>query len=314
MASLKPNTVDKPVDWRLALLMILIPGSLWGLSSPINAIILRSFQPLSISCFRALIALVPLYLILRWRGAALPTSWQDWWPYIVLGTFNNTIPYFLTTWGQLELESGLTSILVSLMPLCTVLFSVLMIKDEQPSRNSILGIAFGLIGVIILIGPSALRGANTHLVRQLAVLCSALSYGYAAVYARRYLRATSDAYDTITAVVRLISAQYLASIVTLFPFVLWFDRPWTIEPRFDSVASLLFVGLVISIGATMFYYVAIDRIGATFASMTIYLIPINGVLWSAILLGESVSARSLLALGVILLGVAFANRKKDALN
>lgn len=291
----------------LALLM-LIPGFLWGLATPLTALALRSYPPISLAIFRASIACLLLTVFMYQRGTTFPKTLNQWFPYIVLGVLNNAIPFVLTSWAQLKIEAGLTAILVSLMPLFTALIATYFLPDEKLTTTKLLGLIVAFGGIFILIGPSTLAGITDNLFRQLIVIFSAFSYGLAAVYGRIFLQTNSEGLDTITTVAKLASCQYLTSSLILIPLSLIIERPWTLTPTMTDTAVVLLIGSIVTIGAVMIYYYAIDKIGATFGSMTIYLIPISGVIWSAILLGEQITATAVLALIIILGGVALANQ------
>lgn len=302
------RTLTSSLNWRM-LALLLIPGTLWGISFVFNEYVLRTIPPLTMTMTRSAIAMVPLGGVFLARGGKLPTSASGWLPYLILGTFNNTLPFALIAWGQLQLDPGLATILTSLMPLFTAIFAHFFTESERLNRTKTFGVMLGFVGVVMLVGPTALEGLTLNFWSQLAILGSSVSYAGAAIYARKHLARSADS-SRMTAILQLISLQYLMSSLTLFPFVLMVDRPWHLQPSPASIGALLVIALPITLGATFIYYYLIDRLGASIAATTIYLIPINGVLWGALLLGERVSLLAILALVIILVGVAIVNRGK----
>ena len=252
--------------------------------------------------------MIPLGIALMMRGGSFPKTAVGWWPFFILGTFNNTLPFALIAWGQVRLESGLTTILTSLMPLVTVLLAHFFADNERLNRQKLVGVMLGLLGVLLLVGPTALAGITLNFWSQLAIIGSSFSYAGAAIFARKHLQAESKTESRMNAIIRLIALQYLLSTLTLLPFVLIFEQPWALTPSARSLGALLLIGLPITVGATLIYYYLIARVGPSLTASTIYLIPINGVLWGAILLGEQIRPISILALVIILLGVMIANR------
>lgn len=298
----------------LIMFLLLIPGTLWGISFLVQEIILETIPPFTLTTSRAFLAAVPLAIALYVRGGRFPSTWQGWRPYMVLGVLNNSIPFLLISWGQLHIDSNLATILTSLMPLFTVFLAHFYSEGEQLSRHKAVGVGLGLIGVLILVGPSALEGLDINLWAQLAIIGAAFSYAIAGIYARNHLHQQSS--SRWNAILKLISCQYIASSLTLLPITALVDRPWTLEPTSAGIISLLILAWGITIGATMIYYYIIDTAGASVAATTIYLIPINGIIWGALILNETITWRAIAALAFILSGIALVNevgKKKPVL-
>src|ERR1700682_2781135 len=91
---------------------------------------------------------------------ALPLSPAAWGRFLVMGLLNNAIPFALINWGQTQIDSGLAAILNATTPLFTVLLAHFVTEDERLTRNRIAGVALGFAGVVVMIGPSALRGPH----------------------------------------------------------------------------------------------------------------------------------------------------------
>ncbi len=291
-------------------ILLVIPGSLWGISFLATEFILETIPPITLGLGRSVIAGIPLILTLYALGGKLPSTWRDWWPYVILGLFNNSIPVVLVSWGQLTIDSGLATILVSLNPIFTVLMAHYFASDEPLDRRKLLGVALGLLGVVVLVGPSALAGLGANFWAQMAVVAAALAYAVASIYARSHLRRQEDRSIWVS-IVKLTGAQYVTSSITLLPFSLGIDRLLTLEPSSRSVLGLLALSWPITLGAVVVYYYVIDRAGSSYASITVYLIPLVGVLAGAIFSNEQFSAEAIAALILILAGIAIINRLDD---
>ena len=299
---------------NLITFLLFIPGTLWGLSFLVQEIILQTIPPLTLTMSRAILAGIPIALLLYARGGRFPSTWKGWWPYIVLGLLNNSIPFALISWGQLHIDSNLATILTSLMPLFTVFLAHFYAKGERLSTHKAAGVGLGLIGILVLVGPTALGGIGVNVWAQLAIIAAALSYSIAGIYARNHLHQQEQ--SRWNAIFELMSCQYITSTITLLPITLLVDRPWELEPSQASLISLLILGWVMTIGAVVIYYYIIDAAGASVASTTIYLIPINGVIWGALILNETITWQAIVALAFILSGIALVNevgKKKPAL-
>jgi drug/metabolite transporter (DMT)-like permease len=105
-----------------------------------------------------------------------------------------------------------------------------------------------------------------------------------------------------------MTAQFIASAVMLLPFSFALDAPWTLRLNWETWAYLIFLGVVVTLLATMIYYYLLERLGAGTASMTTYLIPVVGVIAGNLVLGERVSLLMVLALLLIFAGIVVTNR------
>lgn len=295
--------------WKIPLL-ILIPGTLWGLAFIFTEIALETIPPFTLTFWRGLLTSGCLLGLMYFVGGRLPKGWQEWWPYVVMGALNNAIPFVLTSWGQVYIDSGRATILVSTMPLFTVVLAHFFTADEKLNRFRIVGIGLGLIGVLVLIGPSALTGDGGPLWAQTIVIVSAFSYALAAIFSRFYLRERkSVSKHPLAPLMEVSAAQYSSSTLMMMPLSLLFDRPWALQPSTASLAALVALATVMTVTAVLIYFYLIQTVGAGVASTAVYLIPINGIIWGALILGEQITSRSIFALLLILGGVIIANRK-----
>jgi drug/metabolite transporter (DMT)-like permease len=171
-------------DWTLLIVLALI----WGSSFLVIKIAVSAFGPLTIVAGRLGIAAVILLLIARVAGLQLPRSATIWRHLIVLALVGNALPFFLITWGQARIDSGLAGILMAIMPLATLLLAHFFVPGEHLTPRRITGFVLGFGGIVVLIGPSSLLvlgGGGSDFVRQLAVLAGALCYAVNAILARR---------------------------------------------------------------------------------------------------------------------------------
>ena len=217
-----------------------------------------------------------------------------------MGLFNGALPYTLITWAEIHIDSGLAAIINALMPLFTVLLAHWFTGDERLNWMKVVGIFLGFLGVVALIGPVALKGLGKHVLAQLAVMAAALCYAIAVIYGRRL--------KEITPLVSATGQLFCAAFLTL-PMILLFDAPWTLSPSLISVAAVTCLSLLGTALAYLLYYYLLPRIGSTNLSLVTYLIPITGVFWGALLLGERLHWSAFVALALILAGIAGVNNR-----
>lgn len=175
-------------EWGLLALL----SVLWGGSFFFAKIAVGALPPLTVVLARVGIAAAALWLLLRLRGTAVPTSPRLWWSFAGMGVLNNLMPFALIFWGETVLSSGLASILNATTPVFSLLVAHCLTDDEKLATNKVAGIVLGVAGVVTLVGSEALEGSWGSLPPILACLGAALSYGFANVFGRRFRRMGSS--------------------------------------------------------------------------------------------------------------------------
>ena len=294
-------------SWK-QIALLFVPGVLWGGAFVLTEMVLETIPPISYTMLRNIITAVALVAILYARNGRLQTTPRAWLTYFVIGFFNNALPFTLVNWGQLTIDSGLASILVSTMPFFTLLLAHFFTDDERLTPPKLLGIGLGLLGIVVLIGPDALSGLGGSLAGQLMVTGAAVSYAIGAILSRSYLRASRQrAVPPQLRALEIVTGQYAATAVLLILLAFTVEDPLALHPSLRSITALLISALPVSLTAVLVYYYLIDAIGASFSALSIYIIPIAGVLMGALLLGEPITPQVIIALVLILLGVAIVN-------
>ena len=293
---------------KLDSFLLLVPGTIWGISFIVVELVIDQIEPISLTLLRSIISVVMLLIMLRMAGGILPRTWQEWRPFFLLAACNQAIPFALTAWGQIYIDGGLASILLSTMPLFTVILASFFMPDESFTTPKVIGITLGLIGIIILIGPTALTGLGINIWAQLAVIASALLYAIGAILLRRVYPLQPAGYSIWAIRLRITTAQFITTVLMLLPFSLWLEEPWAIETDLRFWLYMLFLGIGVTLFATVTYFYLIENLGAGTASTTVYLIPVSGVILGALILGETLRPSMLIALALILGGIFLINR------
>jgi drug/metabolite transporter (DMT)-like permease len=198
-------------EWALLGLLSI----LWGVSFFFSKVALAELPPWTLVLGRGLAALAQLAAA-RVTGHRIPTSARIWAGFAVLGLLNNFIPFGLIAWGQVQLTSGLASILNATTPLFTALVASAW-GDERLTANRVAGVLVGLAGVSVLIGPGVLEHLGAHSLAELAILGAAVSYAFAGSYGRRF-----RSMPPVVAVAGMMSTAALMAL----PVALVTDRPW----------------------------------------------------------------------------------------
>lgn len=284
---------SRPGAVEIALLLSL--ATLWSSSFAFIKVAVETVPPLSVAAGRLTLAMVLIVAVALLRRVRFPSVPGLWPKFFAIGLFGNALPFTLISWGEVTIDSGLAAILMAVMPLATLVLAHLFTSDERMNPARILGVALGFGGVVVLIGPAALAGLGDEALRQSAVALGAVCYAIATVTARRLPRMPLLASS---------AGALIASVALSLPLTLLIDRPWTLAPSSESLGAVVVLGLFPTALAMLMYFALLRRTGATFIALNNYLIPSLGVIWGILFLGEALSARAVVALAVILAGIA----------
>ncbi len=149
--------------------------SVWGTSFVFISISVESIDPLTVVFARVLIAAIILTSIVYIKGRRLPFNRKAWLAFFVMGTMGNVFPFFLVTWGQLSVNSGVAGMIMAIMPLMTMLLAHYFVGGENLNRYKITGFMFGITGIIILLGP-VFEGGGRAVLGGIAIFIAATSY------------------------------------------------------------------------------------------------------------------------------------------
>jgi drug/metabolite transporter (DMT)-like permease len=302
LTTLAPNTAASRPGWTdYALLLGL--AAIWGAAFMLVKIGVSSIASWSLTAIRLSIAAVFMGGWAFWMREAVPRTRAFWQLALVTAVFGNVLPFMLITWGQEQIDSGIAAICIATMPLMTVLMAHFALPDDRLTVPKLLGVSCGFAGLVILVGPSKLSSFGTDTVRLLAVVAAAVCYALNAVYTRKRLR-SEPRYALAAAVMALATA-------IIVPIALWIDRPWHLfgygngaMPTTQSLLAVVVLGIVQTSIAQIMLFKLIARRGPSFFAQVNYFVPVFGVLWGWFVLSEQLPGQALLALAVILTGLA----------
>jgi drug/metabolite transporter (DMT)-like permease len=283
-------------NWGLLLLLAL----LWGSSFFFYKVLVNALPPITVVLGRVGLAAVAMNLWLLAQGQAMPLSGRLWLRFLLLGFLNSSLPFVLIAWGETRIDSGMASILNATTPIFMVAVAHWGTEDEKLSPGKAVGIALGILGVMVLVGPSAFGGGGT-VWGELAVIAASCSYGFGGVYSRRFKDLSP---------LQAATGQMTGATILLLPLSLLFDRPWTLAmPHWDAWAAWLAIALVNTALAYVVYYRMVASVGVTYISLVTFLIPVIALFLGATFLGESVHWQALAGMAIIALGLAATDER-----
>ncbi len=281
-------------DWLLLFALVVM----WGSSFLFTKIAVTTIPPVAVVGGRIMLAALILIGLVYVSGKRLPRSGRLWLFFVAMAIMGNALPFFLISWGQQRIDSGLAGILMAVMPLTTLVLAHFFVDGERLNPGKLAGFALGFLGIIVLVGPDALRelkGSGDVLISELAVLGGALCYAVNTIIARR--RPESDV---------LVAASGVMICGSLLLFPLNIDLSWLPTVTMGSALAVGFLGVVCTAAATVTYFKVVTSAGPTFLSTMNYLIPLWAVFIGMIFLDERPDWSDFFALILILAGIALS--------
>ncbi len=270
---------------------------IWGSTYLAILYAIQTLPPFLMASFRFLVAGVLLFAWARSRGLDPPTRPQ-WAGCAVAGLLMLMAGNGAVVWAEQRVPSGVAALLVAIVPCWMVLIEWLR-GGEKPTRRVVAGLALGLLGLGLLVGPEALMGGGRiDTIGALVLAIGGLAWAGGSIYARG---------RNFPAPRMSTAAQMLAGGAGLFVLGTATGEWSGIDPAAVSTRSVLAVLYLIIFGSLIAYSAYVWLLGVSTpakVSTYAYVNPIVAVLLGWAFVDEPVTLRMLIAAGVIVAGVA----------
>ena len=289
---MRHNAGVKAADYaRLALL-----AALWGAAFVFLRVAAPVLGPIWTAEFRVLIGGLVLLAWFRLTGfdAALRPHARF---YLLIGTVNIAIPFALYSYAAMHAPASLLSIVNSTAPIFGLAWSAAF-RDERVTGRKAAGLALGIAGVALIARPVTGEQDPQLGWALAAALAACCAYGIVGVLMKRFSSGATPR--------GMAAGNQLAAALVLLPLLP--VAPPLAAPTPLVIANLLALAVIASGVAFLLYFRLIADVGATRALTVTYLIPLFGVLWGWLFLGETVPAAALAGGALILAGTALVTR------
>jgi drug/metabolite transporter (DMT)-like permease len=283
-----------PSDYILLVALSLF----WGTGFVAIEFALLGFTPVALASTRLILAALFLYALVRLRGERLPTDRDTWMSYIVIGVAGLSLPFVLIGWAQVHITAGLSAMIVAVTPIFTMILSHIIIHDNKITPRELLGLLIGFIGVFYLVGGWEIIRAPSSALAELAALAAAFGYAYSAVRLKELSRYSG----TVNA-----TGFTIVAAVVLAPVAAIYDPPWEISFHPQAFIALAYMVLISTVTGTIIMTRLIFRVSPSFMSLNNYMVPAFAAIWGTLLLDEVITLEMMVALAMILSGVAVAS-------
>jgi drug/metabolite transporter (DMT)-like permease len=277
---------------------MLVLALIWGGSFLSIRIALDEISPLMSVAHRVTLAMLVLWFVVAMMRIPLPRNPRIWFAFLVMGLLNNVIPFILMAWGQLYIESGLTSILNAFTAVVGVVMAALFFSDERLTPRKIIGVVLGFFGVAVAIGLENFKNFDLRSLAQLAVIGGTVAYAVAGVWARKNLVGMPP---------QLAAAGMLTgATVIMLPLVYFVEGLPTFDLKPRTLVAIGYYAVIATAAAYLLYYRVLAMAGSGNLMLVTLLVAPIAITLGAVVLGEKLSANAfvgfvILAVGLIIL-------------
>jgi drug/metabolite transporter (DMT)-like permease len=274
-----------------SLLRLVSLSAIWGGSFLFMRIGVPALGPVLLIALRVGLAAVFLLAV----GLSLKKRLNvrdNWRHYLVLGFFNSALPFLLFAFAAKTLSASLLSILNATAPIWGAVIGAVWTRTALSPR-AMFGLALGVAGVAVLVGFDAATARQDAYAAILLALAGAVSYGIATNYAKaaRKVEPFANAHGSMWAAALLIAPA--------LPFV-----SQAAMPSVPVALAVLALGVVCSGMAYLLYFRLIEDVGASSALTVTFLVPVFGVCWGHLVLGEPVGWNTAAGACIVIAGTA----------
>ena len=267
-------------------------GAMWGGSYLFMRVAVPHLGPALMIELRLVIAglLLAAFMLLAGRKSDWRAHWRQWLVVAVIGT---AVPFMLIAEALRTIDASTASILNALVPLFTTVIAAIWIGDRiTPPKAA--GIVLSIAGTAVLVGWTPAPMTSQELLAASMSVAATILYGINIVFSRVRLRGATP--------VATSAWTLLMASVVLLPFTP-LDRDLAAVPASAWIAVVA-LAVVSTTVAFIYYYRLIADIGPVKASTVTLLVPVFGMVWGVVFLGEPLTPGRLAGCAIILFGCA----------
>jgi drug/metabolite transporter (DMT)-like permease len=275
---------------RSDFLILVSLGAIWGVAFPLTRYTAPYFGPFPLIAFRMALGAGVLFILLR-RFVSL----RELAPrLLIVGLLNNAVPQTLFAYAALHITAGFAALINSTTPMFGALLGLWL--GERLSLSRALGVLLGFAGVATIVWDSIDTVGNSALIGGGAALAGSALYAVAAAYTRRNLGGADPG--------TIACGSLLGAFIVLLAPATW---QWPeVNPPVTAWMGAVIMGLVCTAAGNALYFRLLRNVGVSRATTVTFLVPVFGIFWGAVMLGEEFTLALAVSCAIVLLGTALA--------
>ena len=284
----------------IAYLLLLLTMVIWGGTWPLGRWLVSeevggaTIPPLMIAVIRYFLALICFFPILKYKEGTLNFHFakENWKILALMGLFSVTIYQMGYLLGEIFTAASDASIMVATNAVWVVILSSIFLKTESFAWKKMVGTLLAFVAVIIVVGFSPNIDVLNRILGDILILVAAFAYAVYTVTSRFFLNKTQKNPDSDqpSSLWIITWVSFLGFLITT-PIALLINPEYLNPIEFLSVPPRVWIGIsylafISTIGAYTFYLEGVKRLGASRAAIFQTLVPLFGVVFSALFLQE----------------------------
>lgn len=285
----------------LAFLALATVCLIWGTTYLALRIAVVHFPPFLFSAIRQTTAGLVLLAFMFTLGKASIPARSHIIRQAIGGFFMISLGNGLVAWSEMHIPSGVAAIICSLMPVMVILINLTINKDERPTVPIIIGLAIGLIGIVMIFSEHISEFSNRQY--QLGIVMTfvaVISWATGSIWIKKR---NGESNPFVNA-----GLQMFFGGLWMFPFSVAFDDLSHLSWSGEAIYALLYLIVFGSIVAYASYSYALKKLPMTIVSLYAYVNPIVAILLGWAVLGEKLNARIAIAIALTIAGIYIVNR------
>ena len=280
-------------------------GLVWGCSFIFIELGLVFLSPFGVTFVRCALGAITLMIFAKARKVGLPKGKSIWRKLWVVAMLLNVVPGVLFAFAQQYITSALAGIINATTPLMTLIFMLLIFREEKIKREQVYGLLIGALGVMTVMGVWKELGDN-QLIGVIALLIAVSCYGASYPYSTRNvipLRLKPEA---------LATGQLLMATITLLPLFL-FDGFSSDNYETKSIIAMLCLGIFGSGFAYIWNFSVTAAAGSAIGSTVTYITPVVAVIVGWLYLNEAIAWHEPVGALVVIIGALLSQGRLNRL-
>jgi drug/metabolite transporter (DMT)-like permease len=255
-------------------------GLVWGCSFIFIELGLVFLSPFGVTFVRCALGAITLLIFSKARKVELPKGKAIWKKLWVVAMLLNVVPGVLFAFAQQYITSALAGIINATTPLMTLIFMLLIFREEKIKREQVYGLLIGALGVMTVMGVWKELGGN-QLIGIIALLIAVSCYGASYPYSTRNVIPLGLKPEA------LATGQLLMATVTLLPLFI-FDGFSSNNYESRSIIAMLCLGIFGSGFAYIWNFSVTAAAGSAIGSTVTYITPVVAVIVGWLYLNEEI--------------------------
>ena len=283
-------------------ILLIVLAAIWGSAFFNIKIASDTYTPMAIAFGRIFFAALVMVLYCGMKGIKIDAFGEHWKMYASIGLVNLILPFFFISFGIVKVQSNMAAILMSTGPIYATILGQLFIQDEKINFLKLLGIIIGFLGIVFLFSDDLLINQSNFLYA-LIIILGPFCYTLGGLLSLKLKHIKNET---------LTSSILVWAVIMLLPVLFIVENPTELRPSWSSTISLFYLGVVATAIAWLMRFYILKSNGLVFQSQVAYIIPIFGLIFGYVFLGEKITYKIIVALIAVLVSTYLIEKSKKA--